>query len=54
MRLQIVGKVLHKMQLQNSQTYIEEHPEYLLEALREALGLVGTVKSYNLSGQLMQ
>ncbi|KAF9619792.1 hypothetical protein IFM89_009314 [Coptis chinensis] len=49
----IVGRVLHKMQSQLDVIHVEEHPEYLLEALREAIALVGTVKCYNkLSYQL--
>ncbi|XP_021291169.1 uncharacterized protein LOC110421816 isoform X2 [Herrania umbratica] len=43
----IVGRVLSSMHSQHGLTSIEHHPEHLLEALKEALYLVGTVKSYN-------
>ncbi|KAK6254381.1 hypothetical protein SCA6_015686 [Theobroma cacao] len=42
----IVGRVLSSMHSQHGLTSIEHHPEHLLEALKEALHLVGTVKSY--------
>ncbi|KAF3456359.1 hypothetical protein FNV43_RR01009 [Rhamnella rubrinervis] len=44
----IVGRILSSMQSQHGIANIEEHPEYLLQALKEALALVGTVKGYNL------
>ncbi|KAI5446591.1 hypothetical protein KIW84_014431 [Lathyrus oleraceus] len=41
----IVGRVLRSMQSQHGGAVaIEDHPEHLLLALREALGLVGPVK----------
>ncbi|XP_012084075.1 uncharacterized protein LOC105643537 isoform X2 [Jatropha curcas] len=43
----IIGRVLRSMQSQYGLTCIEDHPEHLLEALKEALGLVGTVKRYD-------
>lgn len=43
----IVGRVLSSMRSQHGLTGIEHHVEHLVEALREALSLVGTVKSYN-------
>lgn len=46
----VVGKILHKMfVLQDSHLaslYIEQFPCYLLEALEEAVALVGPIKSY--------
>lgn len=44
--LQIVGKILCKLPNQDGHAWIEDHPEYLLEALNEALTLVGPVKGY--------
>ncbi|KAF6143364.1 hypothetical protein GIB67_001308 [Kingdonia uniflora] len=44
----IVGRVLNKLRSQHDLAHIEHYPEYLLEALVEALKLVGTVKCYNL------
>ncbi|OAY27652.1 uncharacterized protein LOC110601204 [Manihot esculenta] len=43
----IVGRVLRSMQSQHGLACIEDHPEHLLEALTEALGLVGSVKCYD-------
>ncbi|KAG5559821.1 hypothetical protein RHGRI_003199 [Rhododendron griersonianum] len=43
----IVGRVLTSMESQNGLALIEDHPEYLLMALTEALALVGTVKCYD-------
>ncbi|XWS38934.1 hypothetical protein CRYUN_Cryun18bG0006400 [Craigia yunnanensis] len=43
----IVGRVLRSMHSHHGLTGIEHHAEHLLEALKEALDLVGTVKSYN-------
>ncbi|XP_059433924.1 uncharacterized protein LOC132167048 [Corylus avellana] len=43
----IVGRVLSSMQSQHGATHIEDYPEHLLEALSEALALVGTVKCYD-------
>ncbi|XP_022749055.1 uncharacterized protein LOC111298593 [Durio zibethinus] len=43
----IVGRVLSSMHSQHGLTGIEHHAEHLLEALKESLDLVGTVKSYN-------
>ncbi|KAK9288812.1 hypothetical protein L1049_017277 [Liquidambar formosana] len=43
----IVGRILCSMQSQHGLAHIEGYPEYLLEALIEALGLVGTVKCYD-------
>lgn len=45
--IQIVGRVLRSMQSQHGIARIEDHPEHLLEALREALALVGTAKCYD-------
>ncbi|KAG6509520.1 hypothetical protein ZIOFF_027513 [Zingiber officinale] len=42
----IVGKILCKLPRQDGHAWIEDHPEYLLEALNEALTLVGPVKGY--------
>ncbi|KAM0862541.1 hypothetical protein ACQ4PT_045197 [Festuca glaucescens] len=42
----IVGRVLHKIPSQVGCMRIENHPGYLLEALQEALSLVGPVKGY--------
>lgn len=44
--LQIVGRVLRKIPAQFGHARIEDHPDYLLEALQEALSLVGPVKGY--------
>ncbi|KAK8622502.1 hypothetical protein V6N13_117413 [Hibiscus sabdariffa] len=43
----IVGRVLSSMRSQHGDTGIEHHAEHLLNALKEALHLVGSVKSYN-------
>ncbi|KAM1280976.1 hypothetical protein FF1_021815 [Malus domestica] len=43
----IVGRILSYMQSQHGIASIEDYPEHLLKALREALSLVGTVKCYN-------
>ncbi|XP_015883166.1 uncharacterized protein LOC107418974 isoform X1 [Ziziphus jujuba] len=43
----IVGRILSCMQTKHGLGDIDEYPDYLLEALREALALVGTVKCYN-------
>ncbi|KAG8502207.1 hypothetical protein CXB51_002161 [Gossypium anomalum] len=43
----IVGRVLSSMGSENGVTGIEYHAEHLLKALKEALHLVGSVKSYN-------
>ncbi|CAM0957634.1 unnamed protein product [Alopecurus aequalis] len=42
----IVGRVLRKIPSQPGSMHIEDHPEYLLEALQEAFSLVGPVKGY--------
>lgn len=43
--MQIVGRVLRSMQSQHGgAASIEDHPEHLLLALREATALVGPVK----------
>lgn len=44
--IQIVGRILSSMQLQHGITGIEDYPEHLLQALREALALVGKIKCY--------
>lgn len=44
----IVGRVLSRMVSQEGNAHIEDYPEFLLQALREALALMGPVKSYNL------
>lgn len=51
--VQIVGRVLSTMQSHHGAVRIEEHPEHLLQALREALALVGTVKCYDPSTFLL-
>uniref|UniRef100_A0A6N2MTH7 4Fe-4S ferredoxin-type domain-containing protein n=1 Tax=Salix viminalis TaxID=40686 RepID=A0A6N2MTH7_SALVM len=43
----IVGRVLSSMQSQHGLARIEDYPEHLLEALANALDLVGTVKCYD-------
>ncbi|KAF5737062.1 hypothetical protein HS088_TW14G01218 [Tripterygium wilfordii] len=43
----IVGRVLNSMHSKHGPALIEHHPEYLLEALVEALALVRTVKGYD-------
>ncbi|KAK8603265.1 hypothetical protein V6N13_085457 [Hibiscus sabdariffa] len=43
----IVGRVLSSMRSQHGDIGIEHHAEHLLNALKEALHLVGSVKSYN-------
>ncbi|GAB2265736.1 hypothetical protein Dimus_000774 [Dionaea muscipula] len=45
----IVGRILRSMQSQFGLACIEDYPEFLREALIEALGLVGTVKCYDAS-----
>ncbi|KAL5541974.1 hypothetical protein UlMin_009684 [Ulmus minor] len=46
----IIGRILSSMQSQQgAATHVEEFPEHLLRALREALALVGTVKCYDSS-----
>jgi hypothetical protein len=45
-KLQIVGSVLSKIPSELANVHIEDHPGYLLEALQEALTLVGPVKGY--------
>ncbi|PON93191.1 ABC transporter ABCE [Trema orientale] len=45
----IVGRILSTMQSQQGATHIEQHPEHLLQALKEAISLVGTVKYYDTS-----
>ncbi|XP_006841453.2 uncharacterized protein LOC18431263 isoform X2 [Amborella trichopoda] len=45
----IVGRVLNKMQSEEGPAHIERYPDYLVEALEEALSLVGPVKCYTLS-----
>ncbi|THU45973.1 hypothetical protein C4D60_Mb09t00030 [Musa balbisiana] len=42
----IVGKILHKMPTQHGHARIEDHPEYLTEAVKEAVTLIGPVKGY--------
>ncbi|XP_066362926.1 uncharacterized protein [Miscanthus floridulus] len=42
----IVGRALRKIPEQFGPVRIEEHPDHLLEALQEAMSLVGTVKGY--------
>lgn len=44
---QIVGRVLSSMRSEHGVTGIEYHAEHLLKALKEALHLVESVKSYN-------
>lgn len=43
----IIGKVLNSMQSKHGLACIEHYPEHLLEALTEALTLVGTVKCFD-------
>ncbi|GJN35972.1 hypothetical protein PR202_gb24793 [Eleusine coracana subsp. coracana] len=42
----IIGRTLRKIPTQFGCVPIEDHPDYLLEALQEALSLVGPVKGY--------
>ncbi|KAG2624781.1 hypothetical protein PVAP13_3KG174300 [Panicum virgatum] len=42
----IIGRTLRKVPAQFGCVRIEDHPEHLLEALQEALSLVGPVKGY--------
>jgi hypothetical protein len=46
-QLQIVGRVLSSMRSQHGLVQIEDYPEHLLQALANALDLVGTVKCYD-------
>ncbi|XP_074281552.1 uncharacterized protein LOC141606359 isoform X2 [Silene latifolia] len=43
----IVGRILRNMESEHGLSCIEDHPEYLREALEEALALVAPVKCYN-------
>lgn len=43
----IVGRTLISMQSNHGLAFIENHPEYLRQALVEALSLVGTIKCHN-------
>jgi hypothetical protein len=43
---QIVGRALRKIPEQFGRVRIEDHPDHLLEALQEAMSLVGPVKGY--------
>ncbi|XP_057959336.1 uncharacterized protein LOC131151889 isoform X2 [Malania oleifera] len=43
----IVGRILSSVQSQHGLAHIEDYPEYLQAAVKEALGLVGTVKCYD-------
>lgn len=43
----IVGRVLSSLQSQHGFACIEDYPDHLLEALKEAISLVGSVKSYH-------
>ncbi|KAK2997314.1 hypothetical protein RJ639_024778 [Escallonia herrerae] len=45
----IVGRVLSSMQSEHGHAHIEDHPEHLLNAVVQALALVGGVKSYRIS-----
>lgn len=45
----IVGRVLNKMTAEQGHACIEDHPDFLQQALSEALSLVGPVKSNSLS-----
>lgn len=45
--LQIVGRVLSRMESKHGLAHIEDYPHHFLEAVTEALALVGTVKSYD-------
>ncbi|CAN6326761.1 unnamed protein product, partial [Urochloa humidicola] len=42
----IIGRTLRKLPAQFGRVRIEDHPDHLLEALQEALSLVGPVKGY--------
>jgi len=44
---QIVGRALRKIPEQFGRVRIEDHPDHLLEALQEAMSLIGPVKDYN-------
>ncbi|XP_031378156.1 uncharacterized protein LOC116193551 [Punica granatum] len=43
----IVGRILTSVQSQHGLSRIEDYPEHLLEAIVQAIGLVGTVKGYD-------
>ncbi|KAK1361056.1 hypothetical protein POM88_045530 [Heracleum sosnowskyi] len=42
----IVGRIMNSMQALHGHAFIEDHPEHLVMALTEALGLVGPIKCY--------
>lgn len=44
--VQIVGRALRKVPEQFGRVRLEDHPDHLLEALQEAMSLVGPVKGY--------
>ncbi|CAL9168402.1 unnamed protein product [Musa hybrid cultivar] len=44
--LQIVVKILHKIPTQHGLARIGDHPEYLMEAVKEAVTLIGPVNGY--------
>ncbi|MQM02964.1 hypothetical protein Taro_035738 [Colocasia esculenta] len=44
----VVGQVLNQLSTQHGRIQIEDYPEHLLQALREALSLVGPVKRYQI------
>ncbi|KAG8370522.1 hypothetical protein BUALT_Bualt14G0125600 [Buddleja alternifolia] len=44
-----IGRVLSSLQSEHGYVCVEDYPDHLLEALRESLALVGTVKRYNKS-----
>ncbi|KAJ0035513.1 hypothetical protein Pint_24346 [Pistacia integerrima] len=50
----IVGRVLNSLQMQHGLSVIEDHPEHLLEALQEAIALVGTVKCFEFLFRIFQ
>lgn len=48
----IVGRILNAMQVEQGGAYIEDSPEYLVEALNEATALVGSVKCYKVGMEI--
>ncbi|XP_021831077.1 uncharacterized protein LOC110771138 [Prunus avium] len=49
----IVGRILSNMPSQHGIASMEDYPDHLLQALREALSIVGTVKSFPISNSLI-
>ncbi|KAJ8459591.1 hypothetical protein OPV22_032517 [Ensete ventricosum] len=49
----IVGKILHKMPTLHGLACIEDHPDYLMEAVKEALTLIGMTEYACQNGRMM-